>query len=256
MNPPAAPNPAIEMTGLSIGSLRDSARTVVRDVNWSVAPGEYWVIAGLQGSGKSDFLMTAAGLLPPRQGRYRLLGEDMPIFDETRLPHRLRLGLVFDGGQLFNQLTVLENVALPLRYHQNLSKSEAEPRVRKLLEALDLAPWADSTPGAIGRNWARRAGLARALALQPEVLLLDNPLGGLDYHQGRWWLGILEQLWRGCPLTGDRPMTLVATCADLRPWEKLACRFAILRDQQFVALKPGTQLEAAQAELLDVRRLT
>ena len=101
----------------------------------------------------------------------------MPIFDEHRLKERLRLGLVFESGQLLNHLTVKENVALPLRYHLDMPEESAAEMIQPWLEALELGPWADSTPGAIGRNWARRVGLARALVLRPQILLADNPLG-------------------------------------------------------------------------------
>ena len=105
-------------------------------------------MAGLHGSGKSDFLMLTGGLMAPQRGRYRFFGEEMPIFEDARLKERLRLGLVFDGGQLFNHLTVAENVALPLRYHRNLSRA-ARPTaaVRELLEATELTPWAEQHAG-------------------------------------------------------------------------------------------------------------
>src|SRR5213595_2170394 len=124
---PAAP--VIEMRDVAVGAMRDQSTIVVEEINWTVAAGDYWVIGGLQGSGKSDFLMMTGGLMPPVHGSYQLFGEQMPIFEETRLKERLRLGLVFDGGQLFNHLTVGENVALPLRYHDNLAEEESKSEV-------------------------------------------------------------------------------------------------------------------------------
>jgi putative ABC transport system ATP-binding protein len=238
------------MEDVSAGSMQDPDAVVAKGIDWTVAPGDYWVVAGLQGSGKSDFLMMAGSLMPPRRGRYRLFGQDMPIFEEGRLKERLRLGLVFDGGQLFNQLTVAENIALPLRYHQNLSEGEAEAAVRELVAVTELTPWAERVAGTLGRSWQKRVGLARALALKPEVLLVDNPLGGLDLRQAKWWLGFLDQLSKGHSLMHGRPVTLVVTTADVRPWKGRARQFAILRDQRFTVLGDWAQLKAASEELL------
>jgi ABC-type transporter Mla maintaining outer membrane lipid asymmetry ATPase subunit MlaF len=238
------------MSAVTVGSLSEAGATVAGEVDWTVAAGDFWVVAGLQGSGKSDFLMTTGGLMAPMRGQYRLFGEEMPIFEDARLSQRLRLGLVFDGGRLFNHLTVRENVALPLRYHRNLSAAAAAPQVQAMLDALGLGPWADSTPGAISRNWQKLAGLARALILKPEVLLVDNPLAGLDPRQADWWLGFLAQLSNGHGLTDGRALTLVVTAADPRPWKGRARRFAILRNQRLTVLGTWEQLETASAELV------
>ena len=160
---PAPCVPAIQMEGVALSSLRDPKALVAQDVNWTVKPGDYWVIAGLEGAGKTDFLMMTGGLTGPVHGIYRFFGELMPIFEGARLEHRLRLGLVFENGQLLNHLTIRENVALPLCYHRDLSQPQAATTAQALLELLELAPWADSTPGAMGRPWLKRAGLARAL---------------------------------------------------------------------------------------------
>jgi len=237
------------MSDVAVAAMRDQSRVVVREINWTVLPQQYWVVAGLQGSGKSDFLSMTAGLMGPAAGRYRLFGEEMPIFDEARLKTRLRLGLVFETGQLFNQLTVSENIALPIRYHNNLTKAEAAPQIQPMLEALELEPWADSTPGAIGRPWQKRVGLARALALHPEVLLVDSPLTGLDLRHSWWWLGFLEQLGKGHALLGGRPLTLVVTTADVRPWHNRNARFAIIRDERFHVLGEWEKLEAQRGAL-------
>jgi ABC-type transporter Mla maintaining outer membrane lipid asymmetry ATPase subunit MlaF len=242
--------PAIQMTDVAAGAMRAPEKTVAEGINWTVNAGDYWVVAGLQGAGKSDFLTLAGGLMAPLRGHYLLFGEVMPIFEEARLQHRLRLGLVFDGGQPFNDLTVAENVALPLRYHHNLTRNAAAEEVGQLLEWTGLTPWAERAPGTLGRAWQKRAGLARALALKPEVLLVDNPLGGLDPRHVRWWLDFLDQLSKGHSLMGGRPMTLVVTTADFRPWKGHARQFALLQNQRFVVLGGWGELEAANQELV------
>jgi phospholipid/cholesterol/gamma-HCH transport system ATP-binding protein len=242
--------PAVAMREVTVGALRRSGVVVAEDVNWAVAPGDYWVVAAPQGSGKSDFLQLTAGLMPPAAGRYEFFGGEMPIYEEDRLPQRLRLGLVFDGGQLFNQLTVAENVALPWRYHRNLSPAEAEPDVRRMLAWTGLTDWAEHTPGALARSWQKRVGLARALMLRPEVLLVDNPLAGLDLRHRGWWLDFLGQLSRGEEPVAGRPVTLVVTADDLRPWRNRARQFAVLKDRRLVVLGGREQLEAAGDELV------
>jgi phospholipid/cholesterol/gamma-HCH transport system ATP-binding protein len=248
--PETSTHVAIEMRGVSVGSMRDLSTIIVEDVNWSVKPGDWWVVSGLQGSGKSDFLTLTGGMMAPAIGTYHFFGEEMPIFEDDRLKDRLKLGFVFENGQLFNHLTISENISLPLRYHQNLSLAEAEAEVQKLLELTELAPWADSKPGAIARNWQRRAGLARALALRPEVLLLDNPLAGLDLRHRAWWTNLLEQLSRGHEWLNGRPLTLVVTTNDLRLWRGGQRQFALLKDKRFIVLGGWAEVEAASDELV------
>jgi phospholipid/cholesterol/gamma-HCH transport system ATP-binding protein len=247
---PAANPPALLMEGVAVGSLRNPLAVVAEDVNWTVAAGDYWVIAGLQGSGKSDFLMLAGSLMAPLRGRYRCFGEDMPIFEDPRLKARLRLGLVFDGGQMFHHLSIAQNIALPLRYHRNLAQPEAEAAVRPWLEAMELIPWAQDPPATLARSWLKRAGLARALVLQPEVLLVDNPLAGLDLHHTNWWLEFLDRLAQGHPLLQGQPLTLVVSTANLRPWKNHARQFAVLKDRRLRVLGTWAQLCAADDELL------
>ena len=237
--------PAIEMRGVSVGAMRDASFIVLEGVDWLVAAGEFWVIAGQEHSGKSDLLMLAAGLMPLVNGSYKLFGNDTKDFGEAELAERLRVGFVFQGGQLFNQLTIAENIALPLQYQKNFTVAEAAREVRALLEMMDLAPLADVTPSNIAANWRQRAALARALILGPEVLLLDNPLAGLGARHSQWWLRFLDQLSRGHEQFGGKPVTLVVTADDLRPWRNARRKFALLRGKQFISLGAWNEVESA-----------
>lgn len=238
------------MSGVAFGSMKDQTATVAEEINWTVNAGEFWVVAGPQRSGKSDFLMLAGGLMSPTRGAYRCFGAEMPIFEEERLAERLRLGLVFDGGQLFNRMTVAENVALPLRYHENLTRDKAEPRVQAMLELMELTRYADRAPATIARNWQKRAGLARALMLRPDVLLLDNPLARLDARHANWWLNFLGQLARGQTALRNQPMTLVAMSESFRPWREHASHFALLNDGKFTPIGNRAALEASADALV------
>jgi ABC-type transporter Mla maintaining outer membrane lipid asymmetry ATPase subunit MlaF len=191
--------------------------------------------------------MLTAGLMTPVKGSCQLFGRDTRTFGEAELAERLRVGLVFAGGQLFNHLTIRENVALPLQYHRNLSAGAAAPEVQTLLELMELTPLADVTPANVAANWRQRAALARALALQPELLLLDNPLGRLDARHRQWWLRFLNRLWRGHNWLGSRPLTLVATTDDLSRfagWQNAQLKFGLLHDKNFSPLGSWNDMES------------
>jgi len=236
--------PAIEMRGVNVAAMRDASFIVIENLNWSVAAGEFWVVAGQEHSGKSDLLMLAAGLMPPAAGSYKLFGCDTKNFGEAELAGRLRVGFVFQGGQLFNQLTIAENVALPLRYQKNFAAAEAARPVERLLELTELAPLADVIPANVAVNWRQRAALARALVLRPEMLLLDNPLAGLGARHRQWWLRFLDQLSRGHELFGGEPVTICITADDLRPWQNVRRQFALLRDKKMIPLGGWNEVEA------------
>jgi ABC-type transporter Mla maintaining outer membrane lipid asymmetry ATPase subunit MlaF len=227
---------AIEMSGADITALRDTSLVVVENVDWSVLPGEFWVVAGQQHSGKSDLLLNAAGLMTPARGSCRLFGTDTKNLGESHIAERLRVGFVMADGKLFHQLTVAENVALPLRYHQNLTDTETARVVERLLELLELTPFAGAIPGNLAAGWRQRTALARALVLQPELLLLDNPNGGLMARSRLWLLDFLDQLNRGHEFFGGTPMTIVATTDDLRPWQHPQRKFAALHEGTFSVL--------------------
>jgi phospholipid/cholesterol/gamma-HCH transport system ATP-binding protein len=240
-------NPAlIEMRDVCIGALRDPSLAVLEGVNWTVLPGEFWVVAGPQHSGKTDLLLHAAGLMAPGRGVCRVFDCPTTDFGEAQLAERLRVGFVFAGGKLFERLTVAENVALPLRYQKNLAAEESARVVDVLLELLELTPFADLTPANLAANWRQRAALARALVLKPELLLLDNPLTGLGARHRLWLLKFLDQLWRGHEYFGARPMTLVVASDDLRGWRQAGRKFAVLDEKRFSALGEWSEVESAR----------
>ncbi len=235
---------ALEMTGVGVASTTPD-QALLEDVNWTVTEGDYWIVGGLQGAGKSALLFTAAGLVPPLRGFFRVFGREIaPGYEAELLAARLMVALVFDGGRLLDHLSLGENVALPLEYHQGTSAGECASRAASLLEFVGLADYTNRMPGTVNRNLQQRAGLARALALKPRVLLLDNPLTGLDPRDAWWWLDHIDQLAAGHPMNDGRPLTIVATGDDLRPWRTRARQFAVLDNRRFICL--GSQAELTE----------
>jgi len=247
----------MQMSGVTVTAMRDVSFIVLEDVDWTVTRGEFWVVGGPQHSGKTDLVLLAAGLMPSFQGSYEIFGKDPQTFGEAQLAERLRVGTVQEGGMLFSHLTLAENVSLPLRYHKNLTPGEADAAVKALLDLMELTPLAAVTPANVAANWRHRAVLARALILQPELLLLDNPLAGLAARHRFWWRNFLDELSRGHEFFGGQPMTLVSTTDDFRPWQGGPKRFAILRDKKFIPLGAWKEVEAADdpavKELLSVQ---
>lgn len=241
---------ALELRAVMVTAMRGPNVVVAQNVNWAVREGEFWILAAPQNTGKTDFMMTLGGITSPAAGEFRFFGTTMPIFEEARLTERLRLGLVFDGGQLLNALTITENIALPLRYHTNLSQAQIDARVNELLKTTELTPWAHNTPVNVPRAWQQRAGLARALAMQPDVLLLDSPLSGLDPRHTYWWLKFLDELMRESATKNGKKLTLIVSGDDLRPWRRHANRVACLHQQQLLVLGDWTNVAASEESIV------
>jgi len=252
--PPAAASATavIELIEATVVAGGAGQTVLVEGIDCRIAAGEYWVIGGPPGSGKSSLLATMAGLCRPSKGTLRLFGRDTASFDDGEfLAARLRIGLVFEnGGRVFNQLTVRENIALPLRYHQEQRPAATEERVKEILEATNLGPLADRLPGQITHPWRQRVGLARALALHPEVLLLDNPLAGLGPQDSRWWTGFLARLSAGQDVMGRRSATVVIATHDLRPWSRKGKQFALLKEGCWLPVGGQTELAGSDEPLL------
>ncbi|HEX3720835.1 MAG TPA: ATP-binding cassette domain-containing protein [Verrucomicrobiae bacterium] len=209
----------VEAVDASIARPR-SHHVLFTHVNWRVNAGEFWVVGGRQGSGKTSFLSTMAGLRRTAAGEVRHFGEDLSRLSEPQLlRQRARVGFVFkSGGRMFAGLTVAENVALPLCYHREWTEEEAAPRVDAILRATELESEASATAQTLGWGWQQRVGLARALALNPEVLFLDEPLSGLEARDRQWWRGFLDTLSQGSPITEGRKMTIITSTNDFGLW--------------------------------------
>ncbi len=180
----AAPAPASdEPPIIAVDGLikRFGDQVVLDGVDLSVNPGETLVVMGGSGSGKSTLLRLIIGSLVPDAGDVRLFGRSICHMDEEALNEvRKRFGILFQSGALFNSMTLAENVALPLQEHTTLDHSTIDIMVTIKLELVGLREHADKYPAQISGGMKKRAGLARALALDPQILFYDEPSAGLD----------------------------------------------------------------------------
>jgi phospholipid/cholesterol/gamma-HCH transport system ATP-binding protein len=158
-----------------------AAKEVLRNLDLEIRRGETLVILGGSGSGKSVLLKHMNGLLRPDSGEVWVAGENISLLLESELaPIRRRVGMLFQTAALFDSMTVLDNVAYPIRESGALPEAAIHERVGALLGIVDLAGTEPLMPEALSGGMRKRAGLARALALEPEVLLYDEPTTGLD----------------------------------------------------------------------------
>ena len=238
--------PAIELINVDVTGAELRADTVmIKNVNWTINPGDYWVVGGMPGTGKTDLLATAAALQRPGAGTLLVFGRDLYRMDEgEQLRQRLRIGMVFQlGGRLFSHQTVLENLALPICYHRNCTLEEARAQVQTVLKITELSGMERRRPHRLTRNIHQRVALARALMLEPEVLLIDNPLAGIDARQAYWWLDFLPRLTTGVAEFLHRKITLVVTTDDFRPWQAQGTKFALVHEKQWSIIGSREDLE-------------
>jgi phospholipid/cholesterol/gamma-HCH transport system ATP-binding protein len=180
------PNMADDFAGpmISIRDLRVSyggGREILHGISFDVQRGETMVILGGSGSGKSTLLRTLVGLERPTSGEVWIRGENFAaISGEQRDDIRKHLGMSFQGGALFGSMTVGENVALPLQEHTKLEPSTVEIMVRLKLDQVGLSGYEDFLPSQLSGGMKKRAAVARALAMDPEILFFDEPSAGLD----------------------------------------------------------------------------
>jgi phospholipid/cholesterol/gamma-HCH transport system ATP-binding protein len=205
-------------------------RAVLDGVSFNVHRGETLVIMGGSGCGKSTLLRHMIGSMKPTSGTVKLFGEEITRMKEREIERvRLRFGMLFQSGALLASLTVGENVALPLWQHTDKSGEEVEEIVKQKLQMVGLTGFEDLKPDEISGGMKKRVGLARALALDPELLFSDEPTSGLDPIM----TAVVDQL--TLKLTQGSHMTAVVVSHDMTSAFRIATRMIMLGHGSIVA---------------------
>ncbi len=170
--------PIIRVENLTAGYDDD---IILEDVTFDVNPGEIFIILGGSGCGKTTLLRHLVGLNSPLSGRVLIDGDDIASGDSKVVDNALKkIGVLFQSAALFGSMTIEENVALPITEYSDLSRQAIFDLVRMKLCMVDLSGYENHLPSEISGGMKKRAGLARALALNPKILFLDEPTAGLD----------------------------------------------------------------------------
>lgn len=174
------PNAPAVLTAEGV-AMRFGARTIFQDVSFEVRRGEVFVILGGSGCGKSTLLKLLIGLMPPSKGAIRVLEGDWAALEgEARRALLRRIGVMWQSGALLGSLTLAENVMLPIEAHTKLPQAARALVASAKLGLVGLGDAQDRLPAEISGGMLKRAGIARAMALDPEILFLDEPSAGLD----------------------------------------------------------------------------
>jgi len=212
-------------TAIEVNSLvaHYGTREILHGINMTVRQGEIMVIMGGSGSGKSTLLRHLLGLNRPTSGRISLLGQDITRLNSRQM-HELKkqMGVSFQGGALFNSMTVGENVELPLLEHTKLDRNTVRIMARMKLEVVNLANFEGHMPNELSGGMVKRAALARAIAMDPKLLFFDEPSAGLDPVAS---VELDELILR---LRDAMDMTIVVVTHELESAFKIADRITVL----------------------------
>jgi len=233
---------------ISCQSLKKSfgTHTVLEDLDLDIYRGETIVILGHSGTGKSVLLKHVNALLLPDEGQVIFAGRDLTTLSEAELATvRREIGMLFQGAALFDSLTVEENVAFALHYHGIGQPEERSHRVAELLEVVGLAGTQEKMPSDLSGGMRKRAALARALALEPEVLLYDEPTTGLDPVTGRQ----INELIRDCQQRLG--VTSIVVTHDLASAYFVADRIAFLYDRRIYRVGSVEEMRSSGVPVIE-----
>ena len=218
-------------------------RHILKDVSLSIQDGETMVILGASGSGKSTLLKLIIGLLRPTSGKVLVNGKDMAKLSEQELnEERRHMGMVFQYSALFDSMNVKENVAFGLRMHTKLSEEEIEKVVQEKLKLVGLEGIEDLMPSSLSGGMKKRVSLARAIALEPDIILYDEPTAGLDPIRSTDISLLIKNTQKVMHATS------VVVTHDLKSAEMIADRMAFLYEGSFLAIGKPEELYASKDE--------
>jgi phospholipid/cholesterol/gamma-HCH transport system ATP-binding protein len=225
-----APDPLIRLVGVS---MQFGGQRVLNELNLGIERNRTIAVIGESGCGKTVLLKLVIGLLRPTIGEVLFDGHNLLKLREAELiRERLRFGFLFQGAALFDSLTVHDNVAFGLRSHMRFSEQQIHERVRQRLQEVGLpAEVSAKMPSELSGGMKKRVGLARALALDPEVMLYDEPTTGLDPIMSDVIADLILQTGR------SRPVTSIVVTHDMKIVQKVADRVVMLHP--FARLEPG-----------------
>ena len=218
---------------------RFGEQTVLNGIDLEVYPGETMVIMGGSGCGKSTLLRIMIGSIKPTAGKVMVLGENLAELNERLLDElRKRIGILFQSGALFNSMTVGENVALPLREHTKLHPDVIDLQVTIKLNQVSLLQARDKMPAQISGGMKKRAGLARALAMDPQILFYDEPSAGLDPVTSSQIDELIIKLCKGLGVTS------VVVTHEMDSAFRIADRMCMLNRGKVLKVGRGEEFEA------------
>ena len=233
---PGAPAPAIRVRNLV---KRFGDKTVLDGITLDIHAGRTMVIMGGSGCGKSTFLRCLIGSLQPEEGSIEVFGRDIARLDEQELNEvRKKFGILFQSGALFNSMTLRQNVALPLEEHTTLPPPTIDIMVKIKLELVGLREHGDKFPAEISGGMKKRAGLARALSLDPQLLFYDEPSAGLDPVTS----AEIDQLILG--LTNKLSVTSVVVTHEMDSAFTIADEMAMLDKGRVLKVGPRAEFDA------------
>jgi phospholipid/cholesterol/gamma-HCH transport system ATP-binding protein len=205
------------------------ARVVLNGIDLTVARGETLAVLGRSGTGKSVLLKIIIGLQKPDSGSVNIHGQEIIGINLGKLNEiRKKMGFLFQQAALYDSLTVEENVAFPLKYNTHMPESERRDRVKELLKSVGMEGDLKKMPSDISGGMQKRVGLARALALDPDILLLDEPTAGLDPITS----GEIDEL--VLKLQKEHAMASIVVTHDLQSAKTIAGRLALLHQGNIV----------------------